>query len=391
MFGHVMAPVMIRPAALKADFAAMLNRAPGVQPAQIPCSLPGVSLFASIREKHNYLITLKYHVEPASESIEKKYKFPVSAPEQGKSAASPRPANDHRGTPPDARPDSQPNSCQPGYADQARKLCRHGLDEADLADFFEVEPATIDRWRRTHPAFATALARGKADADAQVERSLYRRAIGYDRLVVKVFTPVWAEEPIRVPVREQIPPDVRAAITWLSTRCPDKWGSPRQRVSQNLGKPREAAPSMPLERDQRGDLEAIPAERIGAAELRQVDDELDLAHDRAGLAKQPHRSTGGAAGGDQIVDQQHSSARRAGIFMHRDPVSAIFEGIILGDGGAGQLAVLADQQDAGFEWRRQRRRKEKAACLDPRDKVDRAVRCRGHPLDTGSKTLGIEQ
>ena len=72
---------------------------------------------------------------------------------------------------------------------QARKLYSHGLDDGDVADFFEIAPATLDRWRRHHPDFAAAIARGKAGADDRVERSLYQRAVGYHCLEEKVFTP----------------------------------------------------------------------------------------------------------------------------------------------------------------------------------------------------------
>ena len=88
---------------------------------------------------------------------------------------------------------------------------------------------------------------------------------------------------------------------------------------------------------------------------------------------QPCRRQRRSAGRQQIIDDQHARAGRAGVDMHRQPVGAIFERIILGDGRAGQLAVLADQQQARAQLDRQRAADGKAARLDRRDQVDRPV------------------
>ena len=391
MLGHAMAPVMIGPAALKADFADPLNQRGAAMPGSIPCSVPEISLFRPLQEKRNsinILFSLRYSSGDQLAGTRKKRKFPVIAPEQGNSAAEAI-ARDQTGP-----PESQPDSYRPIHADQARKLCAHGLSEADIADFFDVAPAMVDRWRRTHPAFAAALVRGKTDADNQIERSLYRRAIGYDRRVEKIFTPAHAEVPILVTIRDRVPADPRAALAWLRIRRPEKWGAPREQARarrEQSAQPHAAAASMPLERHQRSHFDPVGPKRIRSAEIGQVDQELGLGHIRPGLAQQPHRGAGGAAGRDQIVDQQDIGAGRAGIFMHRDPVSAIFQRIVLGDGRAGQLAVLADQQHAGLERHRQRGGEQEAACLDPRDKVDRPGRRRRHPFDALGKAMRVEQ
>ena len=55
---------------------------------------------------------------------------------------------------------------------------------------------------------------------------------------------------------------------------------------------------------------------------------------------------GGAAGGDQIVDQQHMLALLHRVDVNFHPVLAVFQGIILADHGVGQLAFLADRHEA---------------------------------------------
>jgi hypothetical protein len=55
--------------------------------------------------------------------------------------------------------------------------------------------------------------------------------------------------------------------------------------------------------------------------------------------------------------------------VHRQAIGAIFERIILGDGLARQLAVLADEEEPGAEVKRDGRREDEAARVDPRDQV----------------------
>ena len=62
---------------------------------------------------------------------------------------------------------------------------------------------------------------------------------------------------------------------------------------------------MPFERHQRSHRDAKLAQLVGAAELRQVDDEASGQHLGADLAQQLHRPFGGAAGRDQVVDLGH--------------------------------------------------------------------------------------
>ena len=74
-----------------------------------------------------------------------------------------------------------------------------------------------------------------------------------------------------------------------------------------LAAPRNA-PSVPLERDQRAHRHVELAQLVGAAELRQVDDEAGGEHLGAQLAQQLDRALGGAAGRDQVVHQDDALA-----------------------------------------------------------------------------------
>jgi hypothetical protein len=111
----------------------------------------------------------------------------------------------------------------------------------------------------------------------------------------------------------------------------------------------------------------------------------------AGSPDQPAGRNRGAAGGDEVVDQVDLRAGGAGIDMHRQPVGAIFQRIILGDGRARQLAVLADEEEAGAEVKRDGGSEDEPAGVDAGDQL----RLFGHgarqPLDRGGEAARIEQ
>ena len=107
-----------------------------------------------------------------------------------------------------------------------------------------------------------------------------------------------------------------------------------------------------------------------AAEVGQVDDE-GAADD---LAAQPLHQLdagfGGAAGGEQVVDQQDAFAGQDGIVVHLDHRLAVFQRVGLGDHRPGQLALLADRHEAGGELVRHRAAEDEAAGLEPDDLVE---------------------
>ncbi len=109
------------------------------------------------------------------------------------------------------------------YPKHAEKLCALGATDPELAEFFDVSPSTIDKWKARYPAFLQALKTGKANSDERVERSLYQRAMGYSHPEDKIFFPAGAAEPVVVPTIKHYPPDTTAAIFWLKNRRPEVW------------------------------------------------------------------------------------------------------------------------------------------------------------------------
>ena len=67
-----------------------------------------------------------------------------------------------------ARPRGRPSGCTPERIDQARRLARLGLTEAEMAEFWGVAPSTVTSWKTAHPEFLAALKDGEIAADAWV-------------------------------------------------------------------------------------------------------------------------------------------------------------------------------------------------------------------------------
>ncbi|EBM0567327.1 terminase [Salmonella enterica] len=116
---------------------------------------------------------------------------------------------------------ARPTKYQAAYAEQARKLCLLGYTDAELADFFDVDEATINRWKKEHHEFCESIKKGKSVADGEVAAKLFHRATGYEH----------PEDDIRTvdgnivitPTIKHYPPDTTAAIFWLKNRQKNKW------------------------------------------------------------------------------------------------------------------------------------------------------------------------
>lgn len=117
----------------------------------------------------------------------------------------------------------RPTKYQDDYPEQAYKLAMLGLNDEQMADFFEVSHQTYYDWQKVHPEFLEATARGKTLADAEVAVSLYKRANGYSHEAVKVFMPAGASQPVYAPYIEHYPPDTPAASLWLRNRQKALW------------------------------------------------------------------------------------------------------------------------------------------------------------------------
>lgn len=137
-----------------------------------------------------------------------------------------------------SRPVGRPTLYRAEYAEQARKLCRLGATDKELADFFEVDEATINRWKQAHPEFCESLKAGKQIADAEVADKLFQRATGYEHKAVKIVADAKTGAEHQVEYIERYAPDTTAIIFWLKNRRPDLW---RDRIENSISGPNGGA------------------------------------------------------------------------------------------------------------------------------------------------------
>jgi hypothetical protein len=135
----------------------------------------------------------------------------------------------------------RPSKYKPEFVEQAKKLCKLGATDAELADFFGVRVSTINLWKVQHKEFSESVRPSKAVADRRVEQSLYRRAVGatLDETDIRVVD----GKIVKTEIRKQLPPDTTACIFWLKNRNRKDW---RDRIDAAVGGPEEGAP-IPVE------------------------------------------------------------------------------------------------------------------------------------------------
>lgn len=118
-------------------------------------------------------------------------------------------------------PAGRPSKFKTEFIEQAKKLCALAATDLEIADFFEVNVATLYRWKNENKEFCESLKIAKAAADSRVERSLFARANGYEHDEVDIR--VVDHSIVQTKIRKFYPPDTVAAIFWLKNRKPEQW------------------------------------------------------------------------------------------------------------------------------------------------------------------------
>ena len=117
----------------------------------------------------------------------------------------------------------RPTSFHPEMCDQAHNYCLLGATNDELAEFFGVCPSTIDNWIGRHSDFEAAVKTGRVVADARIARSLYNRALGYDR---KIEREILHEGELKTLTHTvHYPPNPQSCIFWLRNRRRQTWGA----------------------------------------------------------------------------------------------------------------------------------------------------------------------
>ena len=122
----------------------------------------------------------------------------------------------------------RPSKYNPKYhVPWAKSLAMEGKTDEEIADRLGIARSTLSKWKSENKEFAEALEIGKESADAEVELSMYKRAIGYrykEKKVIVQMDKDGNQMPARIEtVEKEIVPDVTAQIFWLKNRKPDKY------------------------------------------------------------------------------------------------------------------------------------------------------------------------
>lgn len=116
-------------------------------------------------------------------------------------------------------PIGRPPKYDPKFVQQAfTAVSRMGATDPDLAELFQVDERTINRWKNDHADFCHALKDGKDLWDTgQVANALRKRALGCTRQVERISK----DGPVMC--TEELPPDPTSMIFWLKNRDPNRW------------------------------------------------------------------------------------------------------------------------------------------------------------------------
>lgn len=116
----------------------------------------------------------------------------------------------------------RPGIYRPEYDDLIERCRLLMKTPGEIAEFFGVSSGTIEGWRRKHPSFASAYARGGDDLDLEVTVSLAQRAKGYSHKAEKIMVTKDGDV-IREEYTQHYPPDTAAASLWLGNRQRGRW------------------------------------------------------------------------------------------------------------------------------------------------------------------------
>ena len=116
----------------------------------------------------------------------------------------------------------RPTDYKPEYNELVYKLCLLGATDKEMADIIGVTEQTFNNWKGKHKDFFESLTRGKVVADAEIAKSLYHRAKGYEHKETITAT-YQGQITDTMDVIKHYPPDTPAATLWLKNRQPDKW------------------------------------------------------------------------------------------------------------------------------------------------------------------------
>lgn len=138
------------------------------------------------------------------------------------------------------KPFGRPSKLAKIDMEEFKQLALSGYTDKQLAKHFKINELTINRWKKQYPNLCKSLKDWKRNADAKVEKSLYKRALGYNydevvyeksnvgglgiKLSEGEIEHIKHCDTYRTKITvKQVVPDVTAQIFWLKNRQPERW------------------------------------------------------------------------------------------------------------------------------------------------------------------------
>lgn len=125
------------------------------------------------------------------------------------------------------RPSKYETHVEPRFL-EIEKWLRDGLSEEQIAANLDVAYSTFRTYKGKYPALLAVLKKGRTAQVAEVENSLFKAATGYmyyEEQAHKIRDEDGFEKLEVVTVRKYKPPDVAAAIFFLTNKDPDNWAN----------------------------------------------------------------------------------------------------------------------------------------------------------------------
>ena len=114
---------------------------------------------------------------------------------------------------------------------EGQKLAELGFTNDEIADFWGCSRRAFQYWLKRYPEFMHSLKVAKEKADKEVEKSLYKRALGF-QYKEKTYEKRGDKMKLVKEVEKHVIPDTTAQIFWSKNRNPKKW---RERHEMAVG------------------------------------------------------------------------------------------------------------------------------------------------------------
>lgn len=119
---------------------------------------------------------------------------------------------------------------------QIEGWAREGLINKQIANNIGITDRTFSDWVGRFPSISSALKKGKAPVDLEVENALLKRALGYEyeETITEIEELAEGKQKKHIrKIKKHMPPDTTAQIFWLKNRKPSRWRDKIEQLPDN--------------------------------------------------------------------------------------------------------------------------------------------------------------